>query len=1335
MPLRVITRSAGWAVAESRGRGTGVRVGRGRRGRRPREGNDECVDDLNGQGNDQGMGANGGVEGVNGNVEGANGGAPDFSTIIAQQLQNLLPVMLAQVGNQGNVGNQNGNVVNENVQENVGNVIVNGNWSMQDMSGCSVDQKVKYTAGSFVGKALTWWNSQIRTLSWEVDVSMSWNNFKFMMIEEFCPSHEMQKLESELWNHVMVRAGHVAYSDRFHKLARLVPHLVTPESRMIERYMYALASQIRGMMVAMEPKTIQKVVQISGALTDETVRACYECGSIDHVRSACPRLNKVQGPEENHPNQVAANNGGRGRGNQGNQASGRAFMLGAEEARQDPNIVTGMFNLNNHFATTLFDADADYSFVSTTFIPPLGLEPSELGFRYEIEIASGQLVEIDKVIKGCKLEIEGHVFDIDLIPFGHGSFDVIIGIDWLSNHKAEIICHEKVVRIPLPDGKVLRVLGEKPEEKTRFLMGAKASDKKQEEIVVVRDFPEMFLDDLSRLLPLREIKFRIELIHGATPVAKPPYRLEPSELEELSGQLKKLQDKGFIRPSSPPWGAPVLFVKKKDGSFRMCIDYRELNKLTIKNHFPLPRIGHVINGNEIHVDPNKIEAVKNWKAPRTPNEVRSFLRLAGYSRRFIENFSKIAKSLTILTQKCNTFDWGEEQELAFQTLKDKLCNAPVLALPDGPKDFVVYCDASEIGLGCMLMQRGKVITYASRQLKIHEKNYTTHDLELVAVVQKELNMRQRRWIELFSDYDCKIRYYPGKDTTAQKETVDESTGLQRGLDEMIREVMELCTTWIEYGYWWPGMKKDIAEYQLEIPVWKWEGIAMNFVPRTSSGHDIIWVIVDRLTKSAHFLPLYEDYKMDRLARLYLNEIVARHGVPISIISDRDSRFTSRFWQSMQEAIGTRLDMSTSYHPQTDGQSERTIKTLEDMLRACVLDFRGSWDVHLTLAAAGEGQLIGPELVQETTEKISQIKDRLKDARDRQKSYADKRRKPLEFSVGDYVLLKVLPWKGVVRFEKKGKLTPRFVGPFETIEKVGHVAYRLDLPEELNSIHDTFHVSNLKKCLADPTLQVPLDEIRVDAKLNFVEEPVEILEREFKKLKCSRIAIVKVWWNSKRGHEFTWERKDQMKLNEPIYTELCHKFYATYDFDEVVTDDKLMTKKLIKFRLGSRGHTLTLLEFAHRLGLYHSAEISDGGFEVLHKMITYGLCQRTTRYDKVQRNKLWLTSMFEAKHQNRMAKRMNLLTDEVLDRLSATTYCRALDATPLERYVGIFEHMTGHYRIPLQGVYMHPHMMRSHCSRIRSSVEMTQVGFGDRRKRKVKSSMSSYTKLRAVLQNS
>ncbi|GJY85996.1 putative reverse transcriptase domain-containing protein [Tanacetum coccineum] len=313
-------------------------------------------------------------------------------------------------------------------------------------------------------------------------------------------------------------------------------------------------------------------------------------------------------------------------------------------------------------------------------------------------------------------------------------------------------------------------------------------------------------------------------LHGASPVAKLPYRLATSEMLELSNQLKELQEKGFIRPSHSPWGAPVLFVKKKDDAMRMCIDYRELNKLTIKNHDPLPKIddlfdqlqdllkkeklyakfskcefwlkevqflGHVVNRDGIHVDPSKVESVKNWKIPESSTEIRSFLGLVGYYRRFIENFSKIAKPLTLLTQKNKTYVWGDKQDEAFRILKEKLCNAPVLALPDGPDDFVVYCDASKQGFGSVLMQRGKVIAYASRQLKKHDKNYTTHDLELDVVVfalkiwrhylyrtksviytdhkslqyifdQKDLNMRQRRWIELLSDYECEIKYHPGK---------------------------------------------------------------------------------------------------------------------------------------------------------------------------------------------------------------------------------------------------------------------------------------------------------------------------------------------------------------------------------------------------------------------------------------------------------------------------------------------------------------------------------------------------------------------------------------------
>nr|GEW34728.1 putative reverse transcriptase domain-containing protein [Tanacetum cinerariifolium] len=313
----------------------------------------------------------------------------------------------------------------------------------------------------------------------------------------------------------------------------------------------------------------------------------------------------------------------------------------------------------------------------------------------------------------------------------------------------------------------------------------------------------------------------------------------------------------------------------------------------------------------IHVDPSKIEAVKYWKAPRTPLE-------------------------------------GEEQKRAFQTLKDKLCNAPVLALLNGLEDFVVYCDASGLGLDCVLMQRDRI------------------------------------WVPLISEMR----------TLIMDEAHKLKYSVHPGADKMYHDLRNM--------YWWPGMKKDIA----------------------------------LLPKFAHFLPILEDFKMDTLARLYLNEI------------------------SMQEALGTRLDMSTTYHPQTDGQSERTIQTLEDMLRACVMDFRGK---------VREVHLIGLEIMQETTKKISQIKDRLKTARDRQKSYANKRRKPLEFSVGGLVLLKVSPWKGVVRFGKKGKLAPRFVGPFEITERIGPVAYRRRLHKELNGVYDTFHVSNLKKCLADPTL--------------------------------------------------------------------------------------------------------------------------------------------------------------------------------------------------------------------------------------------------------------------------
>ncbi|GJT32312.1 putative nucleotidyltransferase, ribonuclease H [Tanacetum coccineum] len=515
---------------------------------------------------------------------------------------------------------------------------------------------------------------------------------------------------------------------------------------------------------------------------------------------------------------------------------GRAFALGVAEAPQDPNIVTGTISLNDHFAIILFDSGIDYSFISTNFLPLINMKPSVISPGYEIEIASGLKVVTNMIVRGCRLELEGHTFIIDLITFRHGSFDVIVGMDWLSKLRAKIVCFEKIFQIPLSNGENLEVHRERLEGNLKQLKTMKVNEPKLEDIPLVRDFPSVFPRDLSGLPPSHEVEFRIDLIPGVMPIAKSPYRLAPTEMQELSNQLKEIQDKGFIRPSSTPWGAPVLFVKKKDGSFRICIDYKELNKLTIKNRYPFLRIddlfdqlqgsryfskidlrsgyhqlrvreedipktafrmrpyldkfvivfiddiliyskskeehefhlklilellkqeklfgkfskcefwlqevhflGHVVNSEGVHVDPSKIKAVKNWKPPKTPTEIRSFLGLAGYYRRFIANFSKIAKPLTLSTRKNKKLEWGDKQENDFQTLKDMLCDAPILALPEGPNDFVVYCDASNQGFGFVLMQRNKHI-----------------------FDQKELNMRQRRWIDLFSNYDCDIHYHPGK---------------------------------------------------------------------------------------------------------------------------------------------------------------------------------------------------------------------------------------------------------------------------------------------------------------------------------------------------------------------------------------------------------------------------------------------------------------------------------------------------------------------------------------------------------------------------------------------
>uniref|UniRef100_A0A2N9I1S3 RNA-directed DNA polymerase n=1 Tax=Fagus sylvatica TaxID=28930 RepID=A0A2N9I1S3_FAGSY len=932
----------------------------------------------------------------------------------------------------------------------------------------------------------------------------------------------------------------------------------------------------------------------------------------------------------------------------------------------------------------------------------------------------------------------------DLTLLEMKDFDVILGMDWLAANYASVDCRSKKVKFQIPGEMEFSFVGSGASVTPCVISALQArrmlrkgcrgylatvrdtqqDELKLENIPIVSEFPEVFPEDLPGLPPDREIEFSVDLLPGSGPISKAPYRMAPAELKELKEQLQELLDKGFIRPSVSPWGAPVLFVKKKDGSMRLCIDYREINRVTVRNKYPLPRIDDLfdqLQGAQIF---SKIDLrsgyhqlkIKPDDVPKTAFRTRyghyeflvmpfgltnapaAFMDLMNrvfkpfldqfvvvfiddiliyskskedherhlrlvlqvleekklyaklkkcYYRRFVEGFSHLAMPLTRLTQKGVKFEWSEECEQSFQELKRRLVSAPILTIPDGSGGLIIYSDASKKGLGCVLMQHGRVVAYASRQLKPYEQNYPTHDMELAAVVfalkiwrhylygvqceiftdhkslkyiftQKELNMRQRRWLELIKDYDLTIKYHPGKANVVADALSRKSTGnlaamltTQRQYTGGFEEVaqagdphLQKMKLMVESGapsefcihedgslrfgnrlcvpndpdlkeeilseahntgytvhpggtkmyrdlkgtFWWNNMKREIAGYvarclvcqqvkiehqrpggllqPLPIPEWKWEHISMDFVtgfPRTPNGNDSIWVIVDRLTKSAHFLAIKIGLSLERLAKLYVNEIVRLHGVPHSLSS-------SDRWASLKG----------------------TIQILEDMLRACAIDFRGSWEEHLPLVEfaynnsyqasiqmapyealygrkcrspicwddIGERKILGPEIVQHTVDKIQLIRERLRSAQSRQKSYADTRRRKLEYQVGDHVFLRVSPTKGVMRFGIKGKLSPRFIGPFEVLERVGEVAYRLALPPMLAGVHNVFHVSMLRKYVPDCNHVVAYEPLQLREDLTYEEQPVRIVDKKEQELRRRTIQYVKVQWSNhseRRGH--------------------------------------------------------------------------------------------------------------------------------------------------------------------------------------------------------------------------
>ncbi|GJU42526.1 putative reverse transcriptase domain-containing protein [Tanacetum coccineum] len=1045
------------------------------------------------------------------------------------------------------------------------------------ISNCSAENQIKFATCTLLAGALTWWNTHVMTVTHDVAYSMTWVDLKKKMTDKYCPRNEMKKLEAELWNLKVIGTDVVKYNQRFQELALLCVRMFPEEADKIERYVGGLPDMIHGNIVASKPKTMQEAIEMATELMDKRVSTIAE-------RQA-ENKRKLENTSRNNQNQQQQQNK--------RQNTGRAYTAGSGDKKsyggsrplcpkcnyhhdgpcapkcykcnkyghisRDCRSTGNANNTNNQKGTgsgqkpTCFECGAQGHFRKEC--PRLKNNKGNRGNQAGNDRAPAKVYVVGNAGANPDNVVAGLVGEA---PSGHH----VLREDCCIPGKINTL---NVNRLYIEKGFPIFLAHVTTKE-----VEDKSEKKRLEDVPIVQDFPEVFPEDLPGLPPTRQVEsngFWYLVCTGGTG----PYRLRLLLKELFCATGRSYRQRPFcffsLGPVPIPWELRSCLSRRRTGHSGCALIPGYCNN-NGEGTVTAPKFDDLfdqLQGSSVY---SKIDLrCRHGRTPQADFELLKKEEL--YAKFFNCEFDskrvfKVRNANDHAPQKRLCLNGAFKLDAAFSTVKKNVVQCTNhLHYLEGKQSFIVLRRFEE-GFGRLVfaLKIWRHYLYGTKCTVFTDHKSLQHILD-----QKELNMRQRRWLELLSDYDCDIRYHPGKANVILKlsqtkrpkpeniksEDVGGMLVENAKFPEAIREQKlepradgTLCLngrSWLPcYGdlrtvimheshkskysihpgsdkmyqdmkklYWWPNMKADIATYvnkcltcakvkaehqrpsgllvQPKIPEWKWDNITMDFVtklPKTSQGYDTIW------------------------------EVVTRHGIPVSIICDRDPRFASNFWRSLQSALGTNLDMSTAYHPQTDGQSERTIQTLEDMLRACAIDFGKGWVNHLPLVEfsynnsyhasikaapfealygrkcrspvcwteVGEAQILGPELIQETTEKIIQIKQRMQAARDRQKSYADLKRKPMEFQVGDKVMLKVSPWKGVVRFGKRGKLNPRYVGPFKVIERVGEVAYKLELPEELSRVHNTFHVSNLKKCHADEPLAVPLDGLNLDDKLHF-----------------------------------------------------------------------------------------------------------------------------------------------------------------------------------------------------------------------------------------------------------